>query len=111
MKFARSICMLILFYAMSISTEVSAVTRGEVMDRNAATNVASCAKQYLGRPNSGANTEVWIMCLHVSSEIAGRDKLNVARKVIRAQGYNVFEVEKNQNGFLSRPSRMIFHQR
>ena len=73
------------------------------MDRNAAANVESCANQYLGRPNAGANTEVWIMCLHVSSELAERDKLNVARQVMRKKGYNVFEVEKKPSWFSRSP--------
>ena len=102
-KINRIIAIVIFFLTMSISTEVTAITRGEVMDRNAAANVASCANQYLGRPNSGANTEVWIMCLHVSSELAGRDKLNVARQVIRSKGYNVFEVENKPSLFSATP--------
>lgn len=76
------------FFALSA---VAQVTRGEVADRNAAMAVERCAKQYLGRPNSGPDTEIWIMCLHSSSELAGRNKINVARQVLRYQRKNVFE--------------------
>jgi len=71
------------------------VTRGEVADRNAAMEVEKCARQYLGKSNSGPDTEVWIMCLHSSSELAGRNKINVAHQVIRYQKKNVFETNQS----------------
>lgn len=69
------------------------VTRGEVRDREAALDVERCANQYLGKPNSGPETEIWIMCLHVSSELAGRDKVRVAERVLAQRG-NVFEPDR-----------------
>lgn len=76
------------FFAFSATAQV---TRGGVADRNTAMEVERCAKQYLGKPNSGPDTEVWIMCLHSSSELAKRNKINVARQVLRYQRKNVFE--------------------
>jgi hypothetical protein len=77
--------------AIALASCGKPVTKGELADRNAATEVERCANQYLGHPNSGPDTEIWVMCLHVSSELAQRNKINVARQVIRQKGRNVFE--------------------
>jgi hypothetical protein len=92
MKLARTAAVGIAITVL-LSPEVLAITRGEVADRQAAVDVSSCAHQYLGQSNSGPNTEIWIMCLHASSELARRDKIDVARRVIENIGYNVFEIE------------------
>ncbi|HKM36064.1 MAG TPA: hypothetical protein VJY83_00295 [Thiopseudomonas sp.] len=70
------------------------VTRGDVADRNAAREVERCTKQYLKASNPEPDSEYWIMCLHVSSELANRDKIKVAQQVIRSQGKNVFESDQ-----------------
>lgn len=83
-----------------ISSTSAAITRGEVEDRRVASEVARCAKGYIQRYSSGSpNTELWIMCLHASSELARRDKIDVARQVIRREGYNVFEIEDKPGWF------------
>lgn len=78
-------------------------TRGEVQDRLVASDAERCAKQYLGKPTSGPNTEIWIMCVQVSASLESRDPVNVAKQVIRQQGWNVFEFENRSgsNGELS----------
>ena len=83
--------------ASETSTAAGQITRGELADRDAAIEVERCAKQYLGKPSSGPSTEIWIMCLHASSELARRNKINVARQVIRDQRINVFESGQPSN--------------
>ena len=95
--------LLFIFVMLAMPPAASQTTRGEIMDRHAAADVERCAKQYLGRQSSGANTDVWLMCLHVSAELAERDKVNVARQVIRQQRYNVFEVEEKPGLFSRSP--------
>lgn len=68
-------------------------TKGDVKDRLVAAEAERCAKQYLGKPNSGPNSEIWIMCAQVSASLERHDPVRVARQVIRQQGWNVFEFE------------------
>jgi hypothetical protein len=67
------------------------MTRGDIRDMETANDVERCAHQHLGKPNSSADTEIWITCLRVSSELDQRDKIRVARRVVEKQGKNVFE--------------------
>jgi hypothetical protein len=99
MKRINFTAFVLLLAIVALPIPASSLTRGEVRDIDAAASVERCATQYLGRRTSDANTEVWIMCLHVSAELAERDKLNVARQVLRIQGYNVFEIEEKPARF------------
>lgn len=73
------------------------VTHGELLDRDAASDTDRCARQYLGRPNSGPNDEIWIMCVQIVSNRLGRDVVNVAQRIVDKEGWNVFEFE-NRSG-------------
>lgn len=82
------------------------VTKGDVKDMNTAIEVERCARQYLGKPSNGPDTEIWITCLHASSELARRDKIKVARRILKKKG-NVFEgtMHDLSNDFIARIKR------
>lgn len=67
------------------------VTKGDIWDREAADDASRCAKQYLGRPNSGPDEEIWIMCTQIAAKQKSRPVARVANRVAIKQGKNVFE--------------------
>jgi len=58
-------------------------TRGDVADRNAATEVARCAKQY-------SEAAMWRQCLDIVADRTARRPENIARHVNRQEGRTIF---------------------
>lgn len=100
MKRTTAALLAALVVSADLTHSAAAITRGEVADMTAATEVIRCANGYIGRGSGGdKHTELWRMCLHAVAELAYRDKIDVARRVIKKQGYNVFEIEEDPGWF------------
>ena len=69
-------------YVLGQCTSRTPVTRGEIMDRNAAAEAERCARQYL--PNAGdasARAEIWAMCVSLAAESTGRNPEAIRRHI------------------------------
>ena len=77
--------------ALAVSACGERTTKGDIWDMEAADEAERCAGQYLGRPNSGPDAEIWIMCTQIASKRADRQVVRVANRVVKAQRRNVFE--------------------
>lgn len=75
------------FWPNSGSESRGPTTRGDIADRDAASEVARCAKQY-------SDPAMWPQCLEIVVEQTGRNSDNVARQVNRQEGRTIFAVSQ-----------------
>lgn len=80
--FSIAIITVVALYLFGQCSKREPVTRGDILDRNAASEAQRCARQYLsGAADASARSEIWDMCIGVAAETSGRNPEAIRRHI------------------------------